>query len=139
MPWLIPMAIALGAGVGKHFAIDKPAADRKRALAATTERFSPWTGLHGQPVDEPNLAGTALGFAANGAALGQGIDNMSSDQAYKDALTKRINSGGSPIGYGPTIGTGGELASNPFWGQKSYGSASGSRSSPWSLGGRRNL
>lgn len=84
----MPLFMAISAGVGalKHYAIDVPAAGRKRQLASETDRYSPWTGMHGGQVNDPNLAGTMLSTGATGAMLKQGMDNSNSNSDFSKAL-----------------------------------------------------
>jgi hypothetical protein len=63
----------IGAAVGaaKHAAVDVPREQRSRRLAAETQRYSPWTGMQAQPIQEANLFGSALQGGVTGAQLGQ--------------------------------------------------------------------
>ena len=78
------LAIAAALALAKDKLVDQPAADRKRKLAAATERFSPWTGLHAQPVDDPNALGSMMSAGATGAMIGQGVANSNAQNAYLD-------------------------------------------------------
>jgi hypothetical protein len=60
-----------GAGLGKHYLVDKPKQERMAKLAGATERYSPWTGLHAKEVEQPNLIGNLVGGAATGGLMGQ--------------------------------------------------------------------
>lgn len=91
---LTGLAIAAALALAKDQFIDQPAAKRKRKLAAATERNSPWTGLHAQPVDDPNTIGTMMQYGATGAQIGAGAEQASSDAKLRDAMTNRLNSGG---------------------------------------------
>lgn len=83
------LAIAAALALAKDKLIDQPAADRKRKLAATTERLSPWTGMHAAPVNDPNAIGDMMSAGATGAMIGQGVANSNAQNAYLDkAATK---------------------------------------------------
>lgn len=71
--WLLPMLISGGLSLVKHFAVDKPKADKDRTLAAKTQELSPYTGLKAQPVEDPNLFGGLMSGAAAGAQFGTSI------------------------------------------------------------------
>lgn len=79
----------MGLGAIKHFASDKPIADKKRAAAAEQTRWSPWTGMGvGDPGESPNLMGSLMQGGLSGASLGQGID---SSNAYNDMIQKQAS------------------------------------------------
>lgn len=89
-----PLALALaGMGVGtlKHFAVDKPAADRQRKLAAATTRYSPWTKLIAQMPEEPNVFNSALQGGMSGFSMGQNMERhdamMGRNQEPQSAFT----------------------------------------------------
>lgn len=117
---LTGLAIAAALGLAKDQLVDQPAADRKRKLAASTQRLSPWTGNKAEPVNEPNTAGTMLQYGAMGAQMGAGYDQNKADVALKKAQADRLNSGGSLYG-GFGGGYGKDLTSKT--------------SNPWSGGG----
>lgn len=78
-----PMLIGLLAGLAKDQLVDKPKEHRDRLLAAKTELYSPWTGMHAQPVQEANTFGSALQGVTAGAMYGQAEDQ---NQLAKDEL-----------------------------------------------------
>lgn len=87
---LIGLGAGTALGIGKHFLIDKPAADRKRKVAAEQTRWSPWTGMGlGDPGEEPNLMANVMQGGLSGASFGQGMQNSG---AYNDWLGR----GGGP-------------------------------------------
>lgn len=94
MPW--GLAIGAGAGLVKNEMIDKPRAHKQRELAAATERYSPWTGMHGQPVQESDPFGNALQFGAAGAGMKSGWEKGDAEKALLMALSTRL--GTSPSG-----------------------------------------
>lgn len=79
------LAIAAALALAKSKMVDEPAAARKRKLAAATERFSPWTGMHAGPVDEPNALGSMMSAGATGAMIGQGVANSNAQNSYLDS------------------------------------------------------
>lgn len=89
-------ALGIGAGLGllKSLAIDAPKEARQRKVAAATQRYSPWTGLQAQPVQEADPFGSALQFGATGAMLGQGIQNADATKNLQDAMAKYYGQGG---------------------------------------------
>lgn len=99
----IPMAIGAGAGLLKSEFIDKPKEKRQRKLAAETQRLSPWTGMEAGPVEEANPFGSALQYGTTGAMMGAQYEQMQSDKALNEAMTNRMNTGGSALGYGKNL------------------------------------
>lgn len=87
----MPLFIGLGmgvAGAAKSELIDRPAAERKRKLAASTQRYSPWTGMQAQAPTDPDTVAAALSYGSQGAMLGQNIGNA---QANQDLLKAQAN------------------------------------------------
>lgn len=64
-----------GLGLGKHV-IDQQNANRQRKAQSEIHRYSPWTGVTGQSVQDPNIFGNVMSGVAGGAMLGQGIADM---------------------------------------------------------------
>lgn len=77
-------ALAIGAGVGllKSELVDRPKEQRQRALAAATQRYSPWTGLKANPIQEADPVGSALTYGSTGAQMGANMQ----DSAAKNNL-----------------------------------------------------
>jgi hypothetical protein len=103
-----PWGAAAGAGAGliKYFAFDKPANDRKRALAAATEKFSPWTGLHGEVPDQINPMSSAMSGAGAGMATAQNLQAAQGNQALQQsqidlnkARTQSMQAPGTQTGF----------------------------------------
>lgn len=122
------VAVAIGAGAGllKSEAIDAPKADRQRKLAAETQRYSPWTGLKANPVQEADPVGSALQFGATGAQLSSGMQNADAQKGLMEAQTNWLNKGGKPqyaAALSPPVAPGGV---SPY---------TAANKSPWSLGG----
>lgn len=95
MIWVIPAALA-AAGAIKGYA-DQRAAGKKRAAEAEIARWSPWTGMAAQRVDDgPGIIGGAIqgGLQGVGAAqawqnanTGKSPDSTSSGQALATPQT----------------------------------------------------
>lgn len=94
---LTGLAIASALGLAKSELIDKQKEARDRALAATTQRLSPWTGLKANEIKAADPFGTALQYGATGASLGQ---NYANNTAYNNALA----GGMAPAGGGAQFG-----------------------------------
>lgn len=99
----------VAAGLGKSLLIDAPKADRQRKLAAETARYSPWTGMAPQQVEEADPIGSAMQFGTTGAMLGQGIENQRFQKKmqpiWQMQAEKELASGPIPgAGIGPTYG-----------------------------------
>lgn len=67
--------LGIGAGVGllKSELIDKPQTIIKNKLEAEKERYSPWTGQHGNNVAPPNPFEAALSAGVTGAGIARGL------------------------------------------------------------------
>lgn len=70
MVWAIPLAMA-AAGMLKSNLVDRPREKRDRALAAETQRYSPWTGLKANQIREADPFGAALQGGMTGMQMGQ--------------------------------------------------------------------
>lgn len=100
----ITMGLMFGAGGAlKSLLVDKPREEKERALAAETQRYSPWTKLQAQPVKAADPFGSALQFGATGASLGSNIESAAAQKKLNEALTNRLNGGGSITGSGPVF------------------------------------
>lgn len=98
---LTGLLIAAAAGAAKSKLIDEPQADRARKLASETQRYSPWTHLKANPVQEPNMLGTAMQYGAAGAQMGANI--------------KAAGGSGNPYGSGGYGNQGIANYNNGFW------------------------
>lgn len=65
------MAIGAALGVAKREFEDKPREDRQRLYEANAARYSPWTGIKPERVNEGSLAGNAVQGGLTGLAIGQ--------------------------------------------------------------------
>lgn len=63
--------VGAGLGLAKNFG-DQAAANSQRKAQSEIERWSPYTGQHGQMVNDPSL----FGNIATGAALGASAEGM---------------------------------------------------------------
>ncbi len=68
---LIPAALGAGTGLAKHFLEDKPNQQNQARLAAETDRYAPWTGLHGKMPGNTSLIGSTMEGGLAGLSLGQ--------------------------------------------------------------------
>lgn len=108
------------AGKGAEYAVKKNQAAKQNQLAADTQRYSPWTGLQAQAVEQPNLASSLLEGAAGGVGLAQGVNKLnfggggeapefSADRAENGAPSLgnyASKLGGGDGGYGAGMGNG---------------------------------
>jgi hypothetical protein len=124
----ITLGLLLGAaGVLKSEAIDRPAADRKRKAEAAKTRYSPWTGMQGSNVDDPDSVGSGMNWGMAGATLGQSMDQqqLAAGMAQKQGalLDSQIGLNNARAGaFAPSLY--GDVTRKP--------SAGGSN--PWNLG-----
>lgn len=81
------LAIGAAAGLAKSELIDRPKEDRQRKLAAATQRYSPWTGLAAQPIQEADSVGTPMEFGLTGYQMGLNEDGATTT---KDLLQSQI-------------------------------------------------
>lgn len=91
MAWWIPLAAGLGAGLLKSEAVDRPREKRQRRLAAETQRYSPWTGMTAQPVQEADPFGSAFQGGLTGLSLGQGMEMMKGQKELADAQMRYLD------------------------------------------------
>lgn len=108
------MLIGGGLGLAKSELIDRPKEARQRKLAAETQRYSPWTGLRANAIQEADPFASALKYGTTGASMGAANQQAEFDKA----LTDRLNSGGSIRGSGQNFMA--QKESNP-WNSKYLG------------------
>lgn len=125
MSWL---AVAVGGGalvgVGKAELVDAPRAERQRKLAAETQRYSPWTHMQAQPVEEAKPFDAAMQGAATGANAFMGVQSMQAQNKLAGAQTDWLKtnpynaSTGAASAMGTGAATGLQYNQNPrsFWG-----------------------
>lgn len=85
------LAIGAGAGLLKSELVDRPKEQRQRTLAAATQRYSPWTGLKAQPIQEADPMGSALTYGSTGAQMGVNMQNATAQQNLMQAQSKWLN------------------------------------------------
>jgi hypothetical protein len=93
-PITLGLLIGVGGGLLKSELVDRPKEERQRALAAETQRYSPWTGLQANKVQEADPFGSAMQFGTTGAMMGSGIQNMQSQNKLMDNMSKYYGNGG---------------------------------------------
>lgn len=112
---LLLAGIMAAANYGKSELVDKPQAEKKRQTEAELTRWSPWTGIKGQTVYDPNSADAAIQGGFQGYSLGQNIDSNNEEKALRKALLddmrwrnwnanmgNNIYAGTAPGPYAPT-------------------------------------
>ncbi len=128
----ITMGLLIGGGGGliKHFAFDKPAADRKRYAESETERYSPWTGKHGEDVDDPNLGSNLMQFGTTGAMMGANVQNMENQKDFYNYF--KSNTPKTPTGEinQPVVPAGSSYQSTPTIGAQNNNWQVGSNNYP---------
>lgn len=115
-------AIMAATGLAKNYLIDAPKEKRQRTLAASTQRYSPWTGLQAGPIEEADPFGAALQGGVSGLGMGQQQEATTHarelQQAQIDALkAMSAKGGGAPAAVAPELGATG-APSNPvlsYW------------------------
>ena len=125
MPLLI--GLAAGGALANTYS-QQQAYDQKKKIAAATQRYSPWTGMKADTPVQPSMVGSAFQGGAQGAMLGQGINNAAASQQLADQQAKWLQQ--NPYNYGTgasaAMGTG---ASNPW----SLGTSYSGQSNPFGL------
>jgi len=79
MAWWIPLAM-MAAGAAKSELSDRPAAQRQRNAEAEKTRWSPWTGMQGQNVQDPNTANAMMQGGMSGLMMSQNMDAAASNE-----------------------------------------------------------
>ncbi len=95
----MPVLIAMGIGAVATTVSSQQKYQQDKKNAAITQRYSPWTGMHADTPDQPSMIGTAVQGGAQGAAMGQGIQNMQLQNQW-------LQQGYSPWGGGGMYGGG---------------------------------
>lgn len=83
------MAIGAAAGLAKSELVDRPKEERQRKLAAATQRYSPWTGLQAQGVQEADPLGSSIAFGGAGYQMGLGAENQSVNRTIADSMVAK--------------------------------------------------
>lgn len=112
----IAAAVMAATAAAKHYAVDKPEADKQATLAAKTQEFSPWTGLKAQPFQHVNIGNDLISGATTGAQMGQSMQNADAQGDLLKAQTSYLNRGGSPY---TTAAVSQSNAGNP-WGNLGF-------------------
>jgi hypothetical protein len=109
---LTALAIGAGAGVLKSEIVDRPKEARQRKLAAETARYSPWTGMQPQGVQEADPLGSALAFGGAGSQLGAAMQQ----QALNQKIAEQMMQQQQPVKQaGPVVQP--TIARAPIWSQ----------------------
>jgi hypothetical protein len=89
----IPMAAMAGMSLLKGMG-DQARADKQRQAEAAVTRYSPWTGMQGKSVQDPDMFGTLAGGVASGAMMGQGMEKQAADEAFQKSYLEKMGMGG---------------------------------------------
>lgn len=101
----ITMSMILGGtGLLKGIGPDKWKEDRQRNLAANTQRYSPWTHLQANPIEEADPFNSTLQGAASGYAQGQNFQGAAAQKGLTEAQMNYYNSMASGGGGNKGIG-----------------------------------
>lgn len=113
-------AIFGGGGLLKSLTLDRAKEDRQRKLAAETQRYSPWTGMQAQAIEEADPLGSTMQFGMTGASLGQGMENQAFQKQLQDRQMsfweKMANGNGGSMASGMAAGPSRLLNSHPWLG-----------------------
>lgn len=88
------LAIGSALGLAKSEFSDRPKAERQRKLAATTAKWSPWTGMQPVMPQEPDPLGSAVKYGLTGAVLGQALGGGTEEAAdgeFTDATAQDVS------------------------------------------------
>jgi hypothetical protein len=70
-----------GLGLAKSELIDRPREERQRQQAANTMRYSPWTGMAPNAIQEADPLGSAMDAGLTGAMLSQNQQKLDAGKA----------------------------------------------------------
>jgi hypothetical protein len=100
--------IGAGAGMAKHEWDDLPKEKSQMELAAQTEKYAPWTGLHGKMPERSSGIGSALQGGTTGLMLGQGLSSAGLLSSAAPTVTGTSTAaGGANLGVDTNLGYGG--------------------------------
>lgn len=117
MSWLV---VGVSAGsLAKSELVDVPKEKRQRQLAASTQRYAPWTGLKANPIQEADPAAATM----SGAVTGLGMKTNMQDAAAKDNLMNQQANWLKSNPYNYSTGSASAMA-GPSLGNYNYGSPS---------------
>ena len=134
---MLPLALAAGgAALGAYNGYqDNKREQKDRQIAATTARYSPWTGMQAQPVQRSKgmLGGAAQG-GLSGAMLGQNINSMNAQDNYLKSQTPAdaaaATPGVSPAPAPSPAGSAGALGGQSQMSRQSQMSSAGAVGGP---------
>lgn len=99
----MPMMLGIGAGAGllKYGLVDQPKYAAQKQLAASTQRYSPWTHMTASAPDQPSAVGDAMQGAGTGAMLGGqiGLQNAQKNWLQNNPYNSQV-AGASAMGTG---------------------------------------
>lgn len=92
-----------GAGMAKHEFDDLPKEESQMRLAAETEKYAPWTGLHGKMPERSSGFGSVMQGGTTGLMLGQGL----SSAGLLSSAAAAPSVAGAATSAGPNLGVSG--------------------------------
>ena len=84
----VTIGVMAGLGLAKSELIDRPREERQRQQAANTMRYSPWTGMAPNAVQEADPFGSAIQGGLTGAMLSQNQQKLNTEKTLADAKLK---------------------------------------------------
>lgn len=106
--------IMAAAATAKSEAIDKPRADRERKMQGEITKYSPWTGMQGHSVADPDSLGAGMQGFGTGMALGQNMQSADYQQSLQPMQKQLIQ---AQIGaYNRGMPMGDQMGSGGSWG-----------------------
>lgn len=88
-PWGAVIGGALG--LGKSLFFDKSKENRERKLAAETARWSPWTGMSPNQIQEADPFGSTLQGVSTGLSMTQNMENADTAKAFQEKLGNNLD------------------------------------------------
>jgi len=77
----VTIGVMAGLGLAKSELIDRPREERQRQQAANTMRYSPWTGMAPNAIQEADPLGSAMDAGLTGAMLSQNQQKLDAGKA----------------------------------------------------------
>jgi hypothetical protein len=88
----VTIGVMAGLGLAKSELIDRPREERQRQQAANTMRYSPWTGMAPNAIQEADPLGSAMDAGLTGAMLSQNQQKLDAGKA-KDLAETNLTGG----------------------------------------------
>lgn len=113
------MAIGAGLGILKNYAVDAPKEHRQRVQAAETIRYSPWTHMNPNKIQEADPVGNALQFGASAGGMYNSAQGFQTDEALKNKMLTNMRRGRGAGSINLNLGS--TPAQNPWMSPASNG------------------